>query len=288
MRTKKTSLRSRLLSVWALSLLACIAVGVLLVQFYQQSTAARVGRADAVIAGACDLIRDRYDALGAGWSGAVPALSDATLRSSLATAVDLALARQNGVEGGIWQAEGGSLVYAFPTYPGTGLKTDLPAAERDHIEAANLAAQRDERPVDRRSVSRGQTLLLYAGPIPRLMARTMTRVEAAPDYGRLRLGLGVLFGFMVLISAWLGRALFVWTRHIRGIETALGSAGADDMPTLAPTSERGLDRIIAALNAQRCGRAPRRGPGPIRGARSAGRARRAAGRARPDGRGRRA
>jgi hypothetical protein len=101
-------------------------------------------------------------------------------------------------------------------------------------DAANLAAQRDQRPVDRRSVSRGQTLLLYAcplsGPIPRLTAWTMTRVEAAPDYGRLRLGLGVLFGFMVLISAWLGRTLFVWTRHIRGIETTLGSAGADGMP----------------------------------------------------------
>lgn len=252
MRATKTSLRSRLLGVWALSLLACIAVGVLLVQLYQQSTAARVGRADAVIARACDLIRDRYDLSAAGWSGAAPSLSDKTLRSDLATAVALALGRQSGVEGGIWQAEAGPVAYAFPTYPGTGPKTDLPAAERDHIEAANLAAQRDKRPVDRQSVSRGQTLLLYAcplsGPIPRLTAWTMTRVEAAPDYGRLRLGLGVLLGFMVLISAWLGRALFVWTRHIRGIETALGGAGADGMPTFAPTGERELDRIIAALN----------------------------------------
>ena len=66
-----------------------------------------------------------------------------------------------------------------------------------------------------------------------ITAWTMTRVEAAPDYGRLRLGLGVLSAFMVLISAWLGRALFVWTRHIRGIETALGGTAADGMPTHA-------------------------------------------------------
>jgi signal transduction histidine kinase len=252
MRATKASLRSRLLGVWALSLLACIAVGVLLVQLYQQSTTARVGRADAVIARACDLIRDRYDVYVAGWSGAVQAQSDKTLRSDLAIAVALALVRQNGVEGGIWQTEAGSLAYAFPTYPGTGPKTDLPAAERDHIKAANLAALQDQHPVDRRSLSRGQTLLVYAcpltGPIPRLTAWTMTRVEAAPDYGRLGLGLGVLFGFMVLMSAWLGRALFVWTRHIRRIEAALGGAGANGMPTLMPTGERELDRIIAALN----------------------------------------
>jgi signal transduction histidine kinase len=252
MGAKKKSLRSRLLRVWALSLLACIAVGVLLVQLYRESTAARVGRADAVVARACDLIRDRHLGYAAGRSGAVPALSDKTLRSDLVAAVSLALARLNGVEGGIWQAEAGALAYAFPTYPGTGPKTDLPAAERDHIRAANLEAERDQRPVDRRSVSRGQTLLLHAcplsGPIPRLTAWTMTRVEAALDYGRLRLGLGVLFAFMVLISAWLGRALIVWTRHIHGIEAALAGAGPGGMPTLAPTGERELDRIIAALN----------------------------------------
>jgi signal transduction histidine kinase len=252
MRVKKASLRSRLFGVWLLSLLACIAIGVLLVQLYRQSTAARVGRADAVIARACDLIRDRYDLSAAAWSGAAPTLSDKLLRAALAGAVARALARQNGVEGGVWQAEAGALAYAFPTYPGTGPKTDLPAAEREHIQAANIAADRDRRPVDRRSIARGQTLLLYAcplsGPIPRLTAWTMTRVEAAPEYGRLRLGLAVLFGFMVLISAWLGRTLIVWTRHIRGIEAALGGAGADGMPTLAPTGERELDRVIAALN----------------------------------------
>ena len=52
------SLRSRLFGLWVLSLAACVAVGVLLVQLYQQSTSAQVGRAQAVVARACDLIRD--------------------------------------------------------------------------------------------------------------------------------------------------------------------------------------------------------------------------------------
>ena len=72
------------------------------------------------------------------------------LRSDLTTAVGLALANQDGVEGGIWQADAGPLAYAFPTYEGTGPKTDLPAAERDQIQAVNQQAARDEQPVDRR------------------------------------------------------------------------------------------------------------------------------------------
>jgi signal transduction histidine kinase len=252
MRASKTSLRFRLLSLWALSLVACVAVGVLLVQFYRQSTANRVGRAEVEIARACDLIRDRYDFAASRWSQSVPALSDPALRADLTTAISLALERQNEVEGGIWQAETGSLAYAYPTYAGTGLKTDLPPAERAHIAAANLQAVREERPVSLRSAARGQTLLLHAcplpGPIPRLTAWTMTWVEGAPDYARLRLALGVLLGFMVLMTAWLGRTLLVWARHVGRIETALARAGGVGIPELEPTGERELDRIIGALN----------------------------------------
>ena len=221
----------------------------LLAQLYQQSTTVRVGCAEALIARACDLIRDHYSAYEAKWPGPAPALSDPTLRRDLATAVNQALTGQNGVEGGVWQADAGPLAYAFPTYPGTGPKTDLPAAERDHIQAVNEEAARDERPLSRRSVSREQNLLLYAcplsGPIPRLTAWTMTRVEAVPDYDRLRLGLGVLLAFMVLMSAWLGRVLIVLARYMSGIEAALGSAGAGAAPPLAPISKRELDWAVA-------------------------------------------
>jgi hypothetical protein len=100
------SLRSRLLGLWVLSLAACVAVGVLLVQLYQQSTSAQVGRAQAVVARAC---------------GPTPPLTDQGLQRDLTAAVTLAIARQDGVEGGIWQAEAGPLAYAFPTYQGTGV-----------------------------------------------------------------------------------------------------------------------------------------------------------------------
>jgi hypothetical protein len=227
-------------------------VGVLLVQLYQQSTAAQVGRAQAMAARACDLIRDRYAFYAAGWRGPFPSSSDEGLRRDLTTAVTLALARQDGVEGGIWQIEAGPLAYAFPTYQGSGPKTDLPEAERDRIRAINEQTARDGQPIDHEATSRSQTLLLHGcplvGPVPGLTAWTMMRVQAAPGYDRLRLGLGLLLTLVLGMSGWLTWVLLVWSRHVRTIETALGRHDPETMPTIERTGERELDRIIDALN----------------------------------------
>jgi signal transduction histidine kinase len=235
-----------------LSLAACIGVGVLLVQLYRESTAAQVGRAQAMTARACDLIRDRYRFYAAGSHGPVLAWGDEGLRRDLTAAVTLALARQDGVEGGIWQVEAGPLVYAFPTYQGSGPKTDLPEAERDRIRGVNERTSREEQPVDDVATSRSQTLLLHgcplAGPTPGLTAWTMMRVQAAPGYDRLRLGLALLLALVLGMSGWLTRVLLVWTRHVRSIETALGRDDPASMPAVERTGERELDRIIDALN----------------------------------------
>jgi hypothetical protein len=217
-----------------MSLAACIAIGVLLVQLYRESTAAQVGRAQVVAARACDLIRDRYAFYMTGWQGPIPAASDEGLRRDLTAAVDLALAREDGVEGGIWQAGTGPLAYAFPTYQGSGAKTDLPAAERDRIRAVNEQSAREDQAVDLQEVLRSQTLLLHAcplpGPISGLTAWTMMRVQAAPGYDRLRLGLGLLLSLVLGMSAWLTRVLVVWTRHVRTIETALARDNPETIP----------------------------------------------------------
>ncbi len=135
---------------------------------------------------------------------------------------------------------------------GTGPKTDLPIAERDQIQAVNQQAAREEQSVDRRAASGTQTLLLHAcplsGPIGGLTAWTMTRVRAVQGFRLLQLGLGVLLALMVLMAAWLGRALLVWGRHVRGIQGALQKAGSGGIPTVRRTGERELDQIIDALN----------------------------------------
>ena len=246
------SLRSRLLVLWLLSLLACAAVGVLLVQLYARSTSAQTGQAEAVVARACDLIRDRYAFYTTGWRGPVPPLSDQALRRDLNAVVTLALAREDGVEGGLWQAEAGPLAYAYPSYEGGGPKVDLPAAEQNRIRAANEQAAREEQPAARQWGSSSEALLLQAcplgGPIPDLTAWAMTRVRAAPGYARLRLGLGVLLALVLASSGWLTWLVTVWSRHVRRIEAALGQHDPDIIPVLRPTGERELDRIVAALN----------------------------------------
>jgi signal transduction histidine kinase len=246
------SLRSRLIALWVISLVACVAVSLLLVQLYRQSTAAQVGRAEAVVAHACDLIRDRYQFYTAGWQGPVPALDDDILHRDLTAAVALALARQDGVEGGIWQSEAGSLAYAYPTYEGSGPKTDLPAAERDTIRAINDQSASEQQRADQRVALRSQTLLLHAcplnGPIPRLTAWTMTRVQAATGSTPLGLGLAILLALMLGMSALLTRLTLVWSRRVKGIESVLAKEGGGSLPTLERTGERELDRIIDALN----------------------------------------
>ena len=243
------SLKFRLLGIWLLSLVASVAVAALLIQLDRQSTRALVQRAEAVVARSCDLIDDRYRFLVAGVTG-LPV--DDRLREGLAAAVGLALEHQDGVEGGIWQVGSGPLAYAFPTYEGTGPKTDLPAAERDQIATVNEQAARDSQPADKRSVSSTQTLLLrscpLSGPVHGLTAWTMTRVQTAAAILPLQLGVGVLLVLMVVMSALLARTLLVWGRHIRRIEAALGSAGPDNITAVPRTGERELDRVIDALN----------------------------------------
>lgn len=246
------SLRARLLVLWAFSLAACVAAGALLVQISGQSTAAQVQRGEAVVARACDLIRERYAFYTTDWHGPPPPLEDTGLRAALGAAVSLALARQAGVEGGVWQTDTGSLAYAFPTYPGTGPKTDLPAAEAASVQAANEQAARDEAAVARMSGGSTQTLLLYAcplpGPIDGLTAWTMTRVQRASAADGLRGGLLLLFALMLGMSAWLAWLLRAWSRRVGAVEAGLAQH-PDDLPPMLPhTGERDLDRIVDALN----------------------------------------
>ena len=83
------------------------------------------------------------------------------------------------MEGGLWSEAGGSLAYAFPTYEGTGPKTDLPSAELASIAQVNADALRDGQPRTVVRAGRSQTLVLQAcplsGPIRDATAWTMAR-----------------------------------------------------------------------------------------------------------------
>src|ERR1700758_1040557 len=107
------SLRTRLLALWLVLAASAIATGFVLFEFYRQSANSQIMRAEDVIARSCRDIGDRYAFVVAGWNGSTSNIDD-TLKQRLVQAVQAALAGVPGVEGGIWQAEAGSLAYAFP------------------------------------------------------------------------------------------------------------------------------------------------------------------------------
>jgi signal transduction histidine kinase len=248
------SLRGRLLAVLLLVIAAAIATSLLMVQLFRQSATARVGQAQAEIARACDAVAGAYGFYVAGLHGTGSGLDEQGFRDGLTAVVRTALRNRVGIEGGIWRAGRESLAYAFPTYEGTGPKTDLPQAELPRIQQVNQLALREEHPVESRYQAASQTLLLTScplpGPVPELTAWTMTRVMtfAGPAYRQLMLGMGVLLLAVLAAAALLVRLTVTWSRHVSRIESTLAAHDVGELPTLPVTGERELDRIVTALN----------------------------------------
>lgn len=234
------SLKLRLLGLWVLSLLSSLVLGVLLAGLYRQSADAQLGRSRAVLAHACDLVRDRFGFYAAGWTG--PVVLDTALRQDLHAVLAVALARQTDVAGGIWSPEAGSLAF-------TGLAAEL---DTEPVAAINAAALREDRTLGRTVAGPTRTLLLAAcpldGPISGATAWTMLQVQATPGLRSLQGGLITLGGLLLLSTILLGRTVLVWGRHVRGIEAVLARAGEAGLPAVARSGERDLDRIVDALN----------------------------------------
>jgi signal transduction histidine kinase len=248
------SLRGRLVVLLVLLAAAAIAAGALMIGLFRQSATAQAGQVEAEIGRACDAIVGAYRFYIAGWSGPPARAADEAVRRDLTTVVLTALRDRAGIEGGIWQAEAGSLAYAFPTYQGAGPKTDLPQAELPRIHAVNRAALSEDRQASARYDAASQILLLTAcplpGPIPGLTGWTMTRVftYAGRGYQQLMAGLAILFATVLAAAALLSHLTIKWSRHVAQIESALQTHYIAELPILHTTGERELDRIVMALN----------------------------------------
>ncbi|GJD34751.1 sensor histidine kinase [Methylobacterium aerolatum] len=241
------SLRARLLALWIMLLASCAATAYLLYGLYTQSTTVQVAEAEVAATRGCRAIIDRMT----GERGR------RAPETSPERATALALAGLPGVEGGVWTAAKGPVAYAFPTYEGTGPKTDVPAAERSAIEEINAEALRVEHAVTLRRPSRTQVLVLQSCPLrvyaPDATAWTMlrTHVNEGPAYSRLLAGFGFLAITVVGSAVFLGRFLIGFSRRIARLEAALAApvAETEDLPHLSATGEPELDRLVDALNA---------------------------------------
>lgn len=244
------SLRGQLLFFWVLLFGMCAALAVVMLTLYRSSAGAQVAAGRTATEQSCRAIAARYVRSATAPPTAQPQVD------LLQVLLQLVLIEAPHVEGGVWQAGGGHLAYAYPTYEGSGVKRDVPAAEQPLIaELAQLAARTQQPQTD---VVRGsrEALIVSACPLatPRndLAAWTMTRTSggalAAQD--SLRTGLGVLLVLVLASGLWLGFILLRGLRHVQRLESRLAHADADGgaVPELPRTGVRELDRIVDGFN----------------------------------------
>lgn len=133
----------------------------------------------------------------------------------------------------------------------------MPDAELPTIRTVNADTLRSGRPVTVRQFGRSQVLVVHGCPLPGPLAGvtgwTMTRVFTGEGraYNQLLAGLTLLALTVFGSALWLGTILVSWSRKLKRLEEALADhdAGKADLPTLPPTGEPQLDRLVDALNA---------------------------------------
>jgi len=240
------SLRSRLLAVLLLLGGMAIGVGWLMVLLLRQSETALLGQATAEAEQACQTIAGSYRFYSNGWSGPTAGLADPALRQGLTGVASVGLLRYRGMAGGLWQEQAGLLADASPF--------SLTATERQHLAQLAATTLAEARSLSESFSAGGATVLVatcpLSGPIPDLAAWTLTRLTFADGSGQrqLQLGLGLLLLAMLATTLLLGRLTWQWSRHVARVERDLGATASQDLPTLALTGERELDRVLTALN----------------------------------------
>ncbi len=242
------SLRAQLVAFWLILLAMCLALGVVMWLLYSRSSTAQVASVRRQAEQACTAIASRYAASLADPGAESPQLD------LLQVLLQLVLLEAQGIEGGAWSASGGFLAYAYPTYEGSSVKSDVPRAEQAHIAELAQVAARTQRPQSDATRGAREALVVAACPLQSpqrdLVAWTMTRtpIGTLAAQRHLWLGLGALLAVLLISGVWLGAILQRGLRHVQRLESEL--AGDDPRP-LAPTGIAELDRIVGALNGYR-------------------------------------
>lgn len=145
------------------------------------------------------------------------------------------------------------LAYAYPTYEGSGVKSDVPSAEEPLIVEMARQASAGRQPLVNLVRGSREVLIVAACPLsahPDTAVWTMTRVHAGAIAAQdsLRAGIAILALLVVVSGAWLGWMLQRGLRQVQRMEDALAQAGGDTVPVLQRTGIRELDRIVDGFN----------------------------------------
>lgn len=239
-------LKRLLTIVWTLLALVAAMDVILLMIVYRQGESRQVEAQQRLLAGVCADLERRMTFLPA---GAAP--DEAGLRYVLT----LALYDAPGVEGSFWSPSRGFYAYAFPTYAGSGPKTDVPTAESRWLAELSRRASQGGTIVE--DVQRGgrEAVIAEACPMPvsadaGTVAWFMTRVHTGgrADLDNLVWAAAATLAVVVAIGGWLLFIGLQLRRRFGRVQQTLDSHLAGDPLRVELAGVPELDQVIHALN----------------------------------------
>jgi signal transduction histidine kinase len=248
----------RKIRVLGVLLAATIALAAgLAIEFARHTEGATINDARHRLVSAALKLRDRYESAASSEpSGGIRITLSHSDENALRALVSSVLASVPGAEGGFYDARTGALVgYAYPTYQGSGPKTDVPAAERSSILKVAQAAANAGGGAELRVEAGPDVILFYALALKRngqpadavWVMHRMVGVKSS--YGRLQpLSLGLLVIACALAT---GVAWGVTRRLDRGVATIENALHEMAVRLDTPVNQTGigeLDRIGAAVS----------------------------------------
>ena len=211
-------LKRDLLWSWA-AIAAMVALLIwLLLQLGRQGADAQIVAARTRAAAICQIMRAGSGKMALTDTGG--AMGEAVERA----VVDMALREDAGFEGGLWTEARGVFAYAFPTYDGSGVKDDAPAAELPRIAALARRTLAVGAGVDEVRPGLREAVVYTACPLSKNMAGwTMTRVATIADsaLNHLILAVSLLLGSLVMAGAWFAFLLMRWGREAQRLSELL-------------------------------------------------------------------
>ena len=250
------SLKRQIRALGLLSLVTILFACGFAVQLVRHSNAARIADAQHQLEQAATQMQQRYAYLAQSFQQrklpAPETAADNRLLTSLTASVLSGMPR---VEGGFYFTHGSQVVgYAFPTYQGSGAKTDIPAAEQPTILAVAQQAADSRRAAQRRIDTASDALLFRAVPLKREGSPigavwVMHHLESVHGSYEWFNALGLLL--LLAVSAAATAAAWHVTRKLDAgvsrIELALGAMEYQLESEISPTGIQELDRIAGAI-----------------------------------------
>ena len=258
LQQRPSSLKQHLGVLGALTLVTLVLALALGIMVLRQTESAQVSRAGQLLDGAAEQLAGRYDYLQQSVQEhqKIGDFLQSENEGLLRSLTDASLAGVPGVEGGFYAADTKQFLgYAYPTYSGSGPKTDVPEAERSTIERVAIEAVARKERVDEQIAAGSDLLLFRAHPLldherPVGAAWVMYRLSGIRSGYQQTYAYGIIGLLIVSVSVAVGAWLVTrrLDRSVTKIESGLRVMEHRLDTPIPHTGVIELDRIGAATN----------------------------------------